>query len=290
MISGMRGLLKSICPPIFVDFFQIFNLIYLNFLLNKTLFPNSKLKNSCRGRSCFVLGNAPSLNNYDLSLLSSFDVFTISNGYKLRNAYPGLKIKCHFLPKLCFSDEPGGQTPETAAQWLADMEHKLGDTLVFLEVGDRNLVENNDLFSNHQVHYFKGCVGAVRSDHIDLTKCIIPIFTGPHLAISAAIYMGYQNIYLLGIDHDWFATLTYDYFFDRSGMFFQDDSVDSDGAVKSSRLDSLKEAIPVFSNYIRLDQISKSYGVSIFNCSEASMLDMFPNANFREVVGENEGS
>ncbi|MFT6869716.1 MAG: hypothetical protein ACJA2L_000969 [Polaribacter sp.] len=53
------------------------------------------------------------------------------------------------------------------------------------------------------------------TDGIDLTKSIYRFQNISILSIQIAIYMGFKEIYLVGLDHDWILRM-----FDKSHMHF----------------------------------------------------------------------
>ena len=98
--------------------------------------------------------------------------------------------------------------------WMADMDMHLGDAEIFLHIKDKKLVNQNNLFERRLIHWVDYAKwNKDFSTPINLAK-IPSIWSVSELALTIAVYMGFESIYLIGIDHDWFNGV-FNYFYDE---------------------------------------------------------------------------
>jgi len=101
--------------------------------------------------------------------------------------------------------------------WLREMEEKTLDAEMFFHVGDKCMIEEAGLFNNRVIHWneYVDWDGTCNFP-IDLS-CIPSIKSVSEFAITVALVLGFEKIYLLGFDHDWFnGPLVY--FFDHNAQ------------------------------------------------------------------------
>ncbi|MCR9260203.1 MAG: glycosyltransferase [Pseudomonadaceae bacterium] len=132
-----------------------------------------------------VMGNGPSLKNFDFKRLSRFDVFGMNAAYRYWeeiNWYPTYYSCLDLVVGLSHKAEIGN---------LIENADRLGIRLFLLR---RNLIEElGDIGRSEKVLNFD-----LLQNHISLLQAPT-ITTGSHTAAWAAV-LGYNNIYMLGID------------------------------------------------------------------------------------------
>ena len=248
----------------------------------KILIKNNGLKNEHYDKRCFIIGNAPSIADIKIEKLRHEYVFSISNGYH-HPKYNYFKPSYHIVPSLIYTSIKGGMNDETAVSWLKEMDEKLGPAKLILSVKQARLVEKNKLFNNREVYY----IDASGRDYVnvDLSKPIGEIQTAPQLAIQVAIYMGFREIYLLGVDHNSLCNNKYDYFFDaKKLMKFKDGGVDENRNIVDSFYKRLLVHERLFRIYESLAESAIVNKVRVINLSKESVVDCFEKDNFNKIL------
>ncbi len=72
---------------------------------------NVKLKDSCQGKRCFILGNGPSIKKEDLNLLADEIVFTVNDMY-LYEQFNRLNTNYHLLFDPAYFADISKRNPE----------------------------------------------------------------------------------------------------------------------------------------------------------------------------------
>jgi hypothetical protein len=106
----------------------------------------------------------------------------------------------------------------------------------------------------------------------------------PVMVLMIALYMGFEEIILLGIDHDHFKTGRYIYAFDPQAQRGKDFSVNSDGEVIANRHDDFQSLARLWRQYRVLREIGIKNGRAILNANPFSELDEFPKLTFQSVL------
>ena len=160
------------------------------------------LKDRHIGQRCFVLGAGSSVSSQDLQKLKGEFVISVSNTF----VHPDIAMirpKYHVTPSII-----GGHgslyESEKFVKWLREMEAATHDSEMIFYIGDKPLIEANGLFRGRPIHWVRyASYSGYMDGPIDLAR-LPPVWSVSETAITLAVYMGFKNIYLLGIDHDWF--------------------------------------------------------------------------------------
>lgn len=146
------------------------------------------LKNKYKGNRCFIIGGSPSLSLLDLSKLNNEYTFTVNRGYMLREI-----------------------------NFLHTTFHVISDCRTFIDDGARaELLENfcdylfcyggmkTPIMCNNT--YYFDCVFPEFMQHTifqrNLELPLIAYRSVIHYAIQIAYYLGFVDIYLIGVDID----------------------------------------------------------------------------------------
>ena len=169
--------------------------------LDEYLQNNECLKDSKKGRRCFILGNGPSINNLDFALLANEDVFTV-NQLARRDDYCLLKANYHvWADPIFFEIDINKEENQELIQSFFRVKTAVGSPICFLPIEAEDFVVQIGLSNVIDINYFYGhkdfdyC-----NEDIDLTKESYSFGTVVQYAISIALYMGYSEIYLLGCE------------------------------------------------------------------------------------------
>lgn len=156
------------------------------------------LKNSKKGKTAYILGNGPSLNDLDVRTLLQKESFWCNRAWELTRKYPDL----HFAPKYYFVADPQAfdQYPEdimavpAGIKFLrADVEQKA--RIAHAESLDRQNVITFPLTESPYMDegYFSH----------DPAHAIFRGFTVVLNAAQFAFYMGYEKVLIGGVDLDY---------------------------------------------------------------------------------------
>lgn len=246
---------------------------------------NSTLQNKFHGKRCFIVGNSPSVGNFDLSLLEDEFVFSVSNGY-LHHQYSQMHPKFHCVPQITY----GFMKECDVIDWFTEMHQNIGDANLFLSTTEQNLVEKNNLFPGREVYFLSLCeaIADFPNDRIiDISHPAPSVESVPIMSLMIAMYYGFSNIYLLGIDHDSWKTGQYKYAFDLDITADKDSSVDKEGNVLTNNYDTFSSMLRLWGQYRKLKHIAGANNINIFNCGYYGELDEFPRVDFKSLFSVN---
>jgi hypothetical protein len=250
---------------------------------------NETLRDRHRGRRCFIVATGPSVKNQDLRQLAGELVITVSNAY-LHQHCDVFKPAYHCVPQITY----GKMTPDDVLRWFADMDAQLGSTEMVLSNSERDLVTGANLFKARAVHYL-GFENRPPNPDSSICPDLAAPVPGPQsvpvMALMLALYMGCKDIYLLGVDHDFFLTRSYTYFYERSPVSDLDSSVAANGQVTSSRYEEFHVLNLLWRQYRWLRNCAEADGRRIYNATDGGELDEFERVDFRalRLTGDDQG-
>jgi hypothetical protein len=137
-----------------------------------------------------------------------------------------------------------------------------------------------------QVYYFKD--GRDWDDleltGIDLTKAIYNGQSVSITAIQVALYMGFSQIYLLGLDHNWICTQLHEQHFYAK----QDSIIDRKYDVALRQTTNLRTTFEaharLWAQYERLKAFAQSNNALICNATNGGLLDVFDRVKYESLV------
>lgn len=143
----------------------------------------SRFKNLHRGEKCFIIGNGPSLNKTDLSQLKGIKKFGLNKIYLLFDRV-NLDLSYHVAVN-----------PFVISQSHEEISSLKCESFV-------SYLASKTLFGNdHNVNYIF-TEGGVRMFQEDVTGLVSEGATVTYVALQLAYYMGFQEIFLVGVDHN----------------------------------------------------------------------------------------
>lgn len=241
---------------------------------------NQALHNKHAGQRCFILANGPSINHQDLSSLKNEIVFSVSNGY-LHPDFKELSPAYHCVPQITYTKK---MTKQVACDWFEEMHANLGDATLFLDLQERSLVQDHDLFNGRNLHHIASGKSAFRGSAIPAIDGLIPRSQSvPVMAIMIALYMDFKEIYLLGVDHDWFVKKDYQYAFDLTVLKEKDGGVGPNRTIETKLYDDLPMVEKLWGQYRALAGIARAHGVSIYNATAGGILDEFERISLKKI-------
>lgn len=190
-------------PPAFARFFKKRKISEKNNTpFNQEVEQTRVVKDRHTGSRCFILGAGLSIKQQDLKKLSGEYVISVSNSF----VHPDMHIikpKYHILPSI-LAGHSHVYNESKFVEWLREMDDKLFDAEIFMHYGDKKMVDKNNIFQKRKTHWIEYSTWNEKFN-IPIDPASIPkIWSVSELAITLAVYMGFDKIYLLGFDHDWF--------------------------------------------------------------------------------------
>ncbi len=246
---------------------------------------NRSLKNKHIGKTAFILGNGPSLNKIDLSLLKDH-VTLATNTYwrhpEVKNWQPTyycLADGSLFNPKVgSLTDYSGPSTKEAIFEYFERIRELCPQSTFLLPyqtaykpVSTWKLLEPEKCFF---IPFFPTGLGHGVGDFPDLSRGLRWPQDISQFAILCAMSMGIKEIYLLGSDHNWAAILgPEEHFFEGPTHNLQPGKDDSS---KNPYGDLMWFQWVEWKGHHSIRKLAEKHGVRIYNGSPGSFLDSFP--------------
>lgn len=230
-------------------------------------------KGKYEGKRCFIIGNGPSLTGEDLELIKGEISFACNRIYNIF-----------------------GQTSWRPDFWMCTDAECLTDEIENIKALKgpvkfvRNMGKNYDFREKDQIHkiiiYDKFVLDKNRfmknSISTQCHKYFSMSFTVTCEEIEFAIYMGFKEIYLLGVDHNYPISI------DKSGKKTVDNNVKSHfgggGSANASLhyiyLDAATQCYQVYRDY------ADAHGIRIYNATRGGKLEVFERADLNVIVRE----
>lgn len=219
----------------------------------------SDFKDKYYGKRCFIIGNGPSLLTEDVEQLSGEITFA-----------------SHFIFKLF--DKTNWRPTFYCVEDIELLENNVKDIMEFendychgfftgncYENLPKNFLRNkkNDFWLIDQADW---------KDYPDFSMCadkyIAEGYTVTYAIIQLAVYMGFSEIYLLGVDH-----------FYESGNSYSD-------AIGEMDIYNIPQTDRTTLSYIKARQVCEQKGIKIMNATRGGHLEVFERVNFDQIIGE----
>lgn len=249
---------------------EVFELVYRGITKYKELVHinnltrNKKFRNMHKGKRCFIIGNGPSINNIDLTKLNNEYTF-VANHFFLHKDIK--KIKPNYY---CLIDREHFKKTENSKKFFKKLESAVNnDVNFFLPINYKVFVQQEKYLKDFAKHYLllEGKFTENLKFNIEIDKAIPNIINVVLSCIILAKYMGFKEIYLLGVDHDWLKART----FDKIKRFYKKHHFDNDR--KNTYEYAASSTGELFRAY-RLLKI-KLAPTTIINCTTNSYIDVF---------------
>ncbi len=162
---------------------------------------NKKFLNLHAGKRCFILGNGPSLKQVDLSLLADEFVFTVNNFSFVEN-FEIAKTNVHLWMDLAFFNLRNDL--KFNMEKILENFHRIAEQnpICFADIRGFDFIQKNNFDNILDMNYL--CLGkdinVSNTLYLDIDKPMTGFYTVVQYAIAVAIYMGFNEIYLLGCD------------------------------------------------------------------------------------------
>lgn len=227
-------------------------------------------RNCHMGERCFIIGNGPSLTVQDLNALKGEHCFAANRIYQMFE-------KTDWRPEyyLCVDSFV-----------LRDIKEKISELEnidIFVHLEGKKYTEekkNNITYINNYYPYYVNQYKRIKDIRVseDVSKYFIAGETVTFNAIQFAIYMGFREIYLLGVDH------RYSRYRDKNGNIVQDQSIQDYFDNMPSKDYCVQNVQASTAAYQSAREYCDRHGIIIKNLTRGGALEVFERADFDEVV------
>ena len=289
MSSQLKNNLKRCTPPILVN--KTKDLInYIDFLKYKEIVKNNvELKDKHKGGRCFLLGSGPSIKDENLKPLKNEIVFALNNFY-VHDDFSEImsgNIEKYYLTAPIHPP----QTETEWKEWFSDMGNNMPNNvnLIFGISNQINtaksILDHHNLFEHHQKYWLYGGINIndyynYKPADIDITRMTWIADTVSIYSLIVAIYMGFSEIYLVGMDHNYICNKESDYRFYKNGIHQNNES---ERITKGSSR-TKKESLGIYKVFSQYELLLKYSNTKIYNISNNSLLDVFKFVTFNDVI------
>lgn len=226
------------------------------------------LKNIHKGKRCFIVGTGPSLTINDLELLKNEITFAPNRIYELLN-------NTSWRPTYYLCQD------HNIIKQFGDKIKSIDAELLFLPV------EYVDEFLGDKFRFFVLRENEFYPDNADFSFCIDKYiaqgYTVTYGAIQLAFYMGFSEIYLVGVDHN------YKIIRDASGRPTRSSANNnySSGMTDYVNMNNLPRIEESTIAYETANKIAGKLGVKIYNATRGGCLEAFERVNLDNIVLQN---
>jgi len=261
---------------------------------NVDIYQNKIFKDKHKGDRCFILGNGPSINSQDLTLLENEYVFTV-NQISRHKDFQKIKPTYHFwADPIFFNLDLSKDSDIELLNKMKEVNTADNKPICFFETKAHDLIKKTNLDKELNIFYFK--TGQPFSDvakkDIDMTSEIPGFHTVVQCAIASAAYMGFSEIYFLGCETTGILT---------SVKVRLDQALDDDYAYEvtknedermRSRVEkvSLEQELYSFyktlSDYKLLYEYCEQKGIKLYNATLGGLVEGVPRVKYENLFRE----
>lgn len=170
----------------------------------KLVEKNIRFKNIHKGERCFILGNGPSMDSVDFSLLKNEVLFGVNQIMDFRG-YESLPLKYWVCIDSAFQEFGTSISGEPFNETILKLKEKVSECFLYIEY--KPWIEKHKLerqlsinYLCHELHYDLCDRELCPTKDLRLERFAIRANTVVLMAIEIALYMGFSEIYLLGCD------------------------------------------------------------------------------------------
>jgi hypothetical protein len=271
-----RSVAPWVVPPKIADLLR--NGLIARLVPDAELQRNRALFNRHTGQRCFILATGPSIRSQDLATLQGEICIGLSNFF-VHPAFATIRPAYY-----CSVGRHDPLPVDGWTAWLAELASATKGSTLFFGLGERDRIRGNPLFNQDRVFYmqFDGSGDSIPVRRPDLTQPVPMPQSVTIMALSIALYMGFQRIYLLGCDHDWLLHLgESSHFYDE-----REHAVVRAGYDEWSGLDLEQVChshVVLWQQYKALNAIAALLGAEIFNATPGGLLDVFPRVRLESL-------
>ena len=243
-----------------------------------------KYRNIYKGKRCFIIGNGPSLTADDLELLKDEICFASNKIYKIYDK-TSWRAKFYCVQDFEVATEMGQEMKiamdQADATFFRMDKHDLLESLV-LEYKNALMVPLRWYLNKKKKTKFSGDARSYLYDGTTVT----------YMAMQLAVYMGFEKIYFIGVDHN------YPFYRNEAGdcvevdknmaAHFYENSVKGEEANVSAHRSNNKFMQDV--SYSAAKAFCERNGnVTFYNATRGGKLDIFERVDLEDILKQNRG-
>lgn len=239
------------------------SLLHIKIVINSSKKKLNKIHNKYFNQRCFIIGNGPSLRVEDLEKLSNEFTFASHRIYKIFN-------KTTWRPTYyCAQDQA----------LINDSFNEINNIdgcvkIIAFDKTPQNKI-NDCLFIKIHCDDFYPDLPKFSED---MLNGIYEGFTVTYMCIQLAIYMGFKEIILLGVDH------SYSIEIGKDGQVIENKGIKdyfiSDYGVSN---DNLPQTYKSSLAYVAAKKYAADHDVKIYNATRGGKLEIFERINFDDI-------
>lgn len=226
-----------------------------------------RYKNLHKGQRCFIIGTGPSLKVCDLEMIKDEISFGSNRIFEIFD-------KTSWRPTYYINQDL------KVIEKFSDEIREIKVRRKFLQVEAKSLFDDEKDISYFLLPYLKYYPRkAVFSKHVN--RFIGQGFTVTYGAIQLAYYMGFREVYLLGIDHNYSISL------DANGIPVVDNAVKDyfEGSTASNIGMNLPRVAESTLAYLTASSFCKTHNnFQVYNATRGGKLEAFPRVDFDSIV------
>ena len=289
MVSHLKNRLKYFTPPILVNKTKDF-LNYIDFKKYCDIVKNNvELKDKHKGGRCFMLGSGPSIKDENLKPLKNEIVFALNNFYVHDDFSEIMRGEVEKYYMTAPIHPP--QTETEWKDWFSDMEqHMPKNVNLIFGISNQNnniksILSHHNLFVNFKKYWYYAGINIndyynYKPRDIDITRMTWIADTISIYSIIVAIYMGFSEIYLLGMDHNYICNNKSNYRFYKDGIHQNDED---ERMLKDTSL-TKHLSFSIYKIFHQYELLSNNSDTEIYNTSRNSLLDIFEYVTFKDII------
>lgn len=234
-----------------------------------------KLQNSHMGERCFIIGNGPSLTAADLDVLKENGEF----------CFASKRINTIFNQTEWRPDIWGASDLDYIEMYQDDIRNIKGFPKLICA---QSIVRNNIVFEDAIYYPFIQVERKPQWFNEDILRGVHFYGTITCKLINFAVYMGFKEIYLLGVDNTVPIKMnedgTREYDPKAQNHFSEDYFTEKDMVdINKNILDIDESAAYVTSAYASVKWFCDQLGVKIFNATRGGILEVYPRVDFDSI-------
>lgn len=256
---------------------------------------NKQYKDKHKGERCFILANGPSTNQLDFSKLANEITFTV-NQIARNPQFEKLKPRYHlWADRIFFEIDENNPEDIEILDVIKAVNRISPDTQVFYEVTAKAMITKFQLDKTSHVNYFQSIglnPACMEKGYIDFSKPVPNYPTVIDYAIVLAVYMGFEEIYLLGCDCTGFINIAQNKMKQAKDNLYAFDVTENAAkrmeryAEQRSIKGELQSYVALFDEYEALDRYCLRHGAHLYNATEGGLLESLQRVNLDEVLSK----
>ena len=255
---------------------NVFHYLILDVFVNEQLLkPVLSLRNSQKGKSCFIVGTGPSLEVNDLKTLQEHNSITFSmNGItKLFNEteWRPNYIVVHDKVVASFFQEQYSSDITYFHKWGFNFENIPSvSNVFFFALKCVDVIYFSRIMSSNSLQFSEDIFG------------LQPGGTTTYSALQLANFMGFEKIFLLGVDNAWMTEFDHSHRIVKNNIV-RNHFVDNYSEVANSLDDHPNISYPLNFSYECAKKYAEEHGIKIFNATRGGNLEVFDRVNFDDI-------